>query len=189
MACHCSTFVDIAACNTVHSSALWKGPAVWTTKSTPCSASSNTLALRVSTWTNSDRSPSLDAKDSPFSRFLPPTRMLRSGRSLESAVAAEPPTRPVPPSTSTRAVLEDDLFTWAASLVEGAAAGGAHARTMPMVAIRWAYRLGRLLRSDGDVRYGEGHVRCVVVSNSRSGPAAVAPFPSFLPSACSRGAR
>ena len=116
-------------------------------------------------------------------RFLPPTRMLRSGRSLESAVAVEPPTRPVPPSTSTRAVLEeeDDLFTRAAaSLVEGAAAGDAHARTMPMAAIRWAYRLGRLLRSDGDVRYGEGHVRCVVVSNSRSGPAAVAPFPSFL---------
>ena len=48
----------------------------------------------------------------------------------------------------TRAVLEeeDDLFTRAAaSLVEGAAAGGAHARTMPMAAIRWAYRLGRLL--------------------------------------------
>ena len=81
-------------------------------------------------------------------RFLPPTRTLRSGRSLESAVAVEPPTRPVPPSTSTRAVLEeeDDLFTRAAaSLVEGAAAGDAHARTMPMAAIRWAYRLGRLL--------------------------------------------
>jgi len=40
-------------------------------------------------------------------RFLPPTRTLRSGRSLESAVAVEPPTRPVPPSTSTRAVLEE----------------------------------------------------------------------------------
>ena len=112
----------------------------------------------------------------------------RGGRGAPDAAGAASP-----PSTSTRAVLEeeDDLFTRAAaSLVEGAAAGDAHARTMPMAAIRWAYRLGRLLRSDGDVRYGEGHVRFVVVSNSRSGPAAVAPFPSFfLPSACSRGAR
>jgi hypothetical protein len=31
--------------------------------------------------------------------------MLRSGRSLESVAVVEPPTRPVPPSTSTRAVL------------------------------------------------------------------------------------
>jgi hypothetical protein len=35
MPCFYPTLVDIAACNTVHSSALWKGPAVWTTKSTP----------------------------------------------------------------------------------------------------------------------------------------------------------
>jgi hypothetical protein len=43
-------------------------------------------------------------------RFLPPTRMLRSGRSLESAVAVDQPTRLVPPSTSTRALVEEDLI-------------------------------------------------------------------------------
>jgi hypothetical protein len=65
--------------------------------------------------------------------FLPPTRMVRSGRSLESAAAVEPPTRPVPPSTSTRAVLED-LFVWAEGAPTAAAAGGAQALTMPMAA-------------------------------------------------------
>jgi hypothetical protein len=75
-------------------------------------------------------------------RFLPPTRMPRSGRSLERAAAVDPPTRPVPPSTSTRPVLEGLLLrcAWAASLEpEGAAAagaGGAHAlTTMPMAPI------------------------------------------------------
>lgn len=69
-------------------------------------------------------------------RFLSPTRMLRSGRSLESAVAVEPPTRPAPPSTSTRAL--EDLFLLVAS-AEGAAdevataAGGAHALTTATV--------------------------------------------------------
>jgi hypothetical protein len=58
--------------------------------------------------------------------------MVRSGRSLESAAAVEPPTRPVPPSTSTRAVLED-LFVWAEG-APTAAAGGAQALTMPMAA-------------------------------------------------------
>lgn len=128
------------------------------------------LALRISTWTNSDFSPSLAAKDSPFSlakwatdkwhiisertdkdtllvqtseelvsrvgyRFLSPTRMLRSGRSLESAVAVEPQTRPAPPSTSTRALLEGFLLAASADGAVGAAAGGAHALTTPMVAI------------------------------------------------------
>lgn len=34
--------------------------------------------------------------------FRPPTRIWRSGQSLERAMAVEPPTRPVPPRTSTR---------------------------------------------------------------------------------------
>ena len=61
---------------------------------------------------------------------------------MESAVAVDPPTRPVPPSTSTRPVLEGLLlrWAWAASLeLDGAAAagaGGAHAlTTMPMAPI------------------------------------------------------
>ncbi|GJN13840.1 hypothetical protein PR202_gb00588 [Eleusine coracana subsp. coracana] len=64
--------------------------------------------------------------------------MLRSGRSFESAVTVEPPTRPVPPSTSTRALEGFFLFLLVASAEEGtapAAAGGAHALITAMVAI------------------------------------------------------
>jgi hypothetical protein len=65
-------------------------------------------------------------------------RMFRSGRSLESAVAVEPPTRPVPPSTSTRAALERALLgAEAVVAVEDEAAAtaggvrsGMHALTM-----------------------------------------------------------
>jgi len=84
-------------------------------------------------------------------RFLPPTRTLRSGRSLESAVAVEPPTRPVPPSTSTRPLHQGGS-------VPGGGCGGrrracsdhAHGGHSVGLSPRQA-----AARSDGDVRCGE----------------------------------
>lgn len=68
-------------------------------------------------------------------------RMLRSGRSLESAVAVEPPTRPVPPSTRTRALERGLLGAAGAVAVEDAAAGGVrsgmHALTMAAMLLHW----------------------------------------------------
>jgi hypothetical protein len=52
-----------------------------------------------------------------FDLLRPAMMMWRSGRSLERAMAVEPPTRPVPPSTKTRTFLDLSLYSLWSSFV------------------------------------------------------------------------
>uniref|UniRef100_A0A0D9XWR4 Uncharacterized protein n=1 Tax=Leersia perrieri TaxID=77586 RepID=A0A0D9XWR4_9ORYZ len=108
-------------------------------------------------------------------RFLPAMRMLRSGRSLESAVAVDPPTRPVPPSTSTRAPEDlcasvDGAAAEEATAAVGRVGSGVHALTTAAIArwttVRCSLRrqiaewcgVSALLWSPWCVRWGRGDV-------------------------------